>query len=95
MGSEWVQNMRGRLRGARVKATEYIIINTRLCRACWKCIRACPRGVIGKVDFLFHKHIRLIEPDLCVGCGACEKACPEGAIAALKRSKRQGDDQFC
>ena len=37
--------------------TPYIWVNPRACAACWKCIDNCPRDVIGKVGFLWHKHI--------------------------------------
>ncbi len=70
--------------GARRNTTAYIAINTRLCGACWKCINACPKGVIGKAGFIFHKHARIINPGACTGCLACAKACPEGAIKLCK-----------
>ncbi|MDD5398253.1 MAG: 4Fe-4S binding protein [Dehalococcoidia bacterium] len=69
-----------RLRHSR---TKYILLNTRLCRACWKCTTACPNGVIGKVDFLFHRHARIDHAEKCKGCSKCVKACPQGAITAL------------
>jgi len=65
-------------------ASAYITINTKLCKACWNCISACPEGILGKVDFIFHKHIHLDDPESCIGCLACEKICPEGAIVASK-----------
>lgn len=37
--------------------TKYVWANHRKCEACWKCIDACPKQVIGKVVFLWHKHI--------------------------------------
>ncbi|HBC94978.1 MAG TPA: ferredoxin family protein [Pelotomaculum sp.] len=69
--------------GAR-HGTAYIAVNTRLCQACWKCVAACPKGVLGKMDFIFHRHVRLINPGNCTGCLACVKSCPEGAIISLK-----------
>lgn len=73
-------------------ATAYMAVNTGLCKACWKCIDACPRNVLGKIDFIFHRHVRIVNPGVCTGCRACEKACPEGAIAALKRTKESFND---
>jgi 2-oxoglutarate ferredoxin oxidoreductase subunit delta len=67
-------------------ATAYIEVNTRLCRACWKCVDACPKGVIGKTGFVFHKHVRIVKPGNCTGCGACVKACPNGAIEPLRQA---------
>jgi uncharacterized Fe-S center protein len=50
-------------------ATAFISINTRLCQACWDCVEACPNGVLGKVNVLFHKHVRIENTDKCRGCG--------------------------
>lgn len=60
--------------------TIYIELNTRLCKACWKCIEAWPEKVLGKVDLLFHKHSRVDHAEACKGCFKCVKACPHGAI---------------
>ncbi|GBF34758.1 iron-sulfur cluster-binding protein [Desulfocucumis palustris] len=73
--------------GHRQNATAYIAINTGLCEACWKCVSVCPKGVLGKVNFIFHKHVRIVNPKNCAGCLACEKACRAGAIISLKGSK--------
>lgn len=78
---------RSHRRGSRRNTTAYIAINTKLCKACWKCVDACPKGVMGKMDFFFHRHARIVNPGDCIGCRACEKACPEGAIVALKRTE--------
>ena len=64
--------------------TGYIKLNTRLCRACWKCVEACPRGVIGKINLPFHKHAHVDKPDDCKGCLKCVKACPQQAITACR-----------
>jgi len=60
--------------------TVYIGLNTSLCKACWKCVEACPEGVLGKVNLIFHKHSRIDHPEDCKGCFKCMKACPHGAI---------------
>lgn len=78
--------------GFRQNTTSYIAINTRLCLACWKCVAACQQGVLGKTDFFFHRHVRIINPKACIGCRVCEKVCPEGAIAALIRAKGPLED---
>jgi 2-oxoglutarate ferredoxin oxidoreductase subunit delta len=62
-----------------------IRINTRLCKACWVCINACPKQVIGKVGFLWHKHIILENPLNCTGCGKCIKVCPYGVFINEKK----------
>lgn len=79
----WGRKMSRHYHGHRENATAYIKVNTRLCKACWECVAACPKGVLGKTNFIFHKHVRIINPGNCVGCRACEKACREGAITAL------------
>ena len=61
--------------------TPYIWVNTRACAACWKCIDNCPRDVIGKVGFLWHKHIVIRNADNCIGCKKCMKSCPSGVFS--------------
>lgn len=61
-------------------ATEYIRLNTRLCRACWKCIAVCRNKVIGTIEFSHHRHAHIDNAVGCKGCKACVRACPEGAI---------------
>lgn len=81
-------------RPGRQHATAYIVVNSRLCQACWKCVEACPRDVIGKTNFIFHKHARIVNPGCCTGCRACVKACPEGAIEALRQTGGPIGDRF-
>ena len=69
-------------RTPRNHCTEYIIVNTRLCKACWECIEACPEGVLGKIEILFHKHVRIDHAEKCVGCLNCVQTCPQGAITS-------------
>ena len=64
--------------------TAHIYLDVHKCRACWKCVEACPRGVIGKLDLPIHKHARISSPGECKGCLKCVKACPEQAILALR-----------
>jgi len=65
-------------------ATDHIIVNTRLCQACWECVSVCSMGVIGKINYPFHKHIRIVNASNCVGCLACVRKCTEGAIMSRK-----------
>jgi MinD superfamily P-loop ATPase len=70
------------VRGPRNR-TEFIVLDTSMCRACWECNAACTRGVLGKISVPFHKHARVACPADCRGCGKCVVACPEGAIRLL------------
>lgn len=58
--------------------TEYISATTsRDCIACWQCVGVCPGNVLGKVSFLWHRHVKVIAPDRCIGCGKCVAVCPK------------------
>ena len=65
-------------------ATPYIAINPHNCVACWKCIPACPKHVLGKVALPFHKHVRIVDADACIGCNKCIRTCPHGVFTSLK-----------
>jgi Pyruvate/2-oxoacid:ferredoxin oxidoreductase delta subunit len=67
-------------RTLRHNGTRYIRFDQEKCRACWKCLEACPEQVFGKIRFPFHKHAVINHPDYCKGCRKCIKACPEKAI---------------
>jgi NAD-dependent dihydropyrimidine dehydrogenase PreA subunit len=60
--------------------TPFIHLNTRQCKACWKCIEVCPHHVIGKIDFLGHRHAVIRRSEECTGCLRCLKACTYNAI---------------
>ncbi|HNW50689.1 MAG TPA: ferredoxin family protein [Prolixibacteraceae bacterium] len=63
--------------------TSHVGLNTRVCKACWKCVDSCQKQVIGKVDFLGHRHALIRKPDQCVGCFKCMKVCENGAFFKL------------
>ena len=64
--------------------TEHILIDTHICQACWECVKACPKGVLGKVNILgIHKHTIVKNSADCIGCYKCVKTCPHGAISKL------------
>jgi ferredoxin len=61
-------------------ATSHVHLDTRKCHACWKCIDACHRQVLGKIDLPIHKHAVIQNPDACTGCKKCITACTYGAF---------------
>lgn len=67
----------------RILTTDYVRLNPRGCHACMKCMEACPRGVIGKVGFLLHRHVIIANADACIGCRRCVKACRRGCFTAV------------
>lgn len=61
-------------------ATKYVAMNPRRCVACWECVEKCPKHVIGKVGFLWHKHVAFKDAEACIGCNKCVKTCPHGVF---------------
>ena len=60
--------------------TEYVRFDSKECKACWKCIEACPENVFGKINIFVHKHAKIVNRASCTGCRKCVKACDYGAI---------------
>jgi NAD-dependent dihydropyrimidine dehydrogenase PreA subunit len=60
--------------------TPYIHLDTSRCKACWECVQACRQGVLGKVDFRFHRHAHIDRAENCKGCLLCLDACPHQAV---------------
>lgn len=65
-----------------LQETEHIILNVKLCQACWKCVDSCPKHVLGKVNLPFHKHVLITNPNSCIGCKKCVSGCETGALTA-------------
>lgn len=63
--------------------TKFISLNRSRCIACWECIDICPAHVIGKVNFLWHKHAVLKNITACIGCRKCIKVCTQQAFSEL------------
>lgn len=61
-------------------STKYVAMNPRRCVACWECVGKCPKHVIVKVGFLWHKHVAFKDADACIGCNKCVKTCPNGVF---------------
>lgn len=76
---------RRRERRERRSATAFIILDRSRCEACWECLDACPQAVLGKVDFLGHRHAKVKTAEDCTGCGRCVKVCEAGALSRVDR----------
>jgi NAD-dependent dihydropyrimidine dehydrogenase PreA subunit len=71
------------------KRTQFIQLDTRKCKACWKCIKNCLNQVIGKVDFAHHKHALILKPDACTGCLNCISICQYNAYSIIVEAKQK------
>lgn len=60
--------------------TDYILLDTKKCEACWKCMEVCPNNVIGRVNLPWHKHALITMRDNCTGCSKCITNCEFNAI---------------
>lgn len=56
-------------------------VNEIMCRACGKCVDACPYNAIGLVEKEVDKSVAYVQEALCKGCGSCAVACPTGAAS--------------
>jgi 2-oxoglutarate ferredoxin oxidoreductase subunit delta len=72
--------------------TPFVQLNTRKCKACWKCIDSCNKKVIRKVNFPGHKHARISNADKCAGCLKCLKVCEYGAYTKIEEAYRDKDN---
>ncbi len=54
------------------------------CKACGKCIVACPKNILNKgteINSYGFKFVICTNESMCIGCGNCFYSCPEpGAI---------------
>jgi Pyruvate/2-oxoacid:ferredoxin oxidoreductase delta subunit len=74
--------------------TPYIQLDTKKCKACWKCITDCPNQVIGKVDLPWHKHAVILKSDSCTGCLKCIHDCPFEAYMQFDKAKPETETQW-
>lgn len=66
-------------------STKFVVLDTKKCRACWKCLEVCTNKVLGRINLPWHKHIRLVDGSACVGCMKCVKICNNAAISRLNK----------
>jgi len=65
-------------------------VNTSRCKACDKCVDACPAGVLSMQQepaSTLGAMISVIAPDACIGCQECELTCPDFAIYVADRKE--------
>jgi acetyl-CoA synthetase len=78
---ELPKTISGKIRRAeiRVKDKPYPVINAVECKACERCILACPVNVLELVDLHNERGYRFVAyaGDGCIGCGNCYYTCPE------------------
>lgn len=79
--------MRPKLLSRKSARTSYVQLDTSKCKACWKCLLGCKNQVIGKVDFLWHKHALIVNAHACIGCLNCVKICQHNAYSISDGAK--------
>ena len=65
-------------------------VNKHNCKACDKCVAACPAGVLAMVydsSSVLGANISIDYPDSCIGCMECELVCPDFAIYVSDRKE--------
>lgn len=77
----------GRIKNKQRNITDFIQLNTSECRGCFICIKACPEGVISKINILIHKHALIRDSSKCTGCGKCVNVCGTGAISRIQKAQ--------
>ena len=63
--------------------TGYIQLDTKKCKACWKCKEICSNQVLGRINLPWHKHIRILNASNCTGCLKCVKVCEFMALSKV------------
>jgi NAD-dependent dihydropyrimidine dehydrogenase PreA subunit len=68
-------------------STAFVLLDTKKCIACWKCLEVCSNNVIGRINMPWHKHVKFINESSCTGCLKCVKICETTAISKLFKGK--------
>jgi len=79
--------MRTDINGGGRATTKYIQLDTRKCKACWKCVEACDKNVFGRINLPWHKHVVIVRCNNCTGCLKCMKTCEHNAISKIKTAE--------
>ena len=66
-----------------------IVIDENKCKACYLCMKECPKGLIKiseRTNNLGNKVVEFCDPDKqCLGCAMCATRCPDLAITEVYR----------
>ncbi|MBO5754066.1 MAG: 4Fe-4S binding protein [Proteobacteria bacterium] len=66
---------------------KFLSIDTKRCKSCGLCLRACPRDCLkisterNRAGYLV---IQLVKPQNCIACGLCVRTCPEPACLIIR-----------
>jgi ferredoxin len=71
--------------------TPFVQLDTKKCKACWKCIEICPNQIINKVDLPWHKHAKIVKQDNCMGCLYCIDICQYGAYSINEGTNQKAE----
>lgn len=64
-------------------STAFVLLDSKKCEACWKCLNVCASSVIGRINLPWHKHVRFVNGNACTGCLKCIKICATNALSKL------------
>lgn len=72
----------------RVKMSR-IVIDDKKCKACYLCVKECPKNLIKiseKTNHLGNHIVEFSDPEnKCLGCAMCATRCPDMAITEVYR----------
>ncbi len=67
----------------------YIVIDEKKCKACYLCVRECPKKIIRvskKTNSLGNNIVEFFDQNNeCLGCAMCATRCPDLAITEVYR----------
>ena len=75
--------MNSRPKNRKHSRSEYILLDTSKCVACWKCKKVCPNNVIGRINLPWHKHARIVNGSNCTGCLKYVNICESKALSKV------------
>lgn len=68
----------------------YITIDKKKCKACYLCIKECPKQLIKQgteANKLGHFPVEFVDPKgECLGCAMCAMRCPDLAITEVVKN---------